>query len=189
MKEVKKTDINEKALNELLGIGSSKLGYYTEVKQAINDLEAVNEGLRRKQRELEVVFNAIGDSVVIYDHFGAVQYRNHVCRKVFPRETIIGKSFHELCKLNQEEQSPIEKALHHGESTLFSFSIANPDTGTLKHFDATVTTIPEQLDSPTHGQRALVLIRGHHGKTITRSATAPIGKNVQHRAARRRRCP
>lgn len=159
MKDVKASDINKRDLNNLLGIKSSKLGYYNEVKQKIQELEAANLGLNIKKRELEAVFEAIADAVVIYDYFGAVQYRNHVSRRLFPRETIIGKNYRELCKHDENCDCPVEKAIHHGESSHFAFTATHADSGMKQYYDATITPIPEQPDAPIRGTRALVLIR------------------------------
>ncbi len=92
MKEIIPTRVDEPFLDTLLGIESSKIGFYGEVKQKIQELEAANLGLRIKKTELQAVFDAISDGVVIYDRKGLVQHRNHVCPRFFPKETLIGMS-------------------------------------------------------------------------------------------------
>src|SRR6185369_12746535 len=84
MAEVKRTLIDESNLERLLGLENSKIGFYSEVKQKIQELEAANLGLRIKTGELQAVFNAISDGLVIYDHHGFVQHRNHVSPAFFP---------------------------------------------------------------------------------------------------------
>src|SRR5512141_297525 len=114
MAEVKRTRVDEPSLERLLGLESSKIGFYSEVKQKIQELEAANLGLRTKSSELQAVFDSIVDGVVIFDNNGRVQHRNHVCPRLFPRETIVGTScaslFHpEL--LHSPANCPVERAL------------------------------------------------------------------------------
>ena len=90
MSGIKRSHIDEASLDRLLGLESSKIGFYSEVKQKIQELEAANLGLRAKSSELQAVFDSIGDGVAIYDSTGHVQHRNHICPRLFPRETIVG---------------------------------------------------------------------------------------------------
>jgi PAS domain S-box-containing protein len=156
MGEVKRTQIDEHNLERLLGLESSKIGFYAEVKQKIQELEAANLGLRIKTNELQAVFDAISDSVVIYDHRGCVQHRNHVCPRLFPTETLIGRSckalFHpELDR--SPDQCPVERTLL-GESTQVSFSTTKGG-GETRYFDVIATP----LQDPSDHTRALVFIR------------------------------
>ena len=156
MKEVRATRVDEGFLDSLLGIESSKVGFYGEVKQKIQELEAANLGLRTKKTELQAVFDAISDAVVIYDNKGLVQHRNQVCPRFFPRETLIGNScrvlFHgDLPELT--ESCPVEKALA-GASSQFSFSRTR-HAGRIVFYDVIATPIRD----PSGGNRALVFIR------------------------------
>lgn len=152
----KRTLVDEPNLERLLGLESSKIGFYSEVKQKIQELEAANLGLRVKTGELQAVFDAISDSVVIYDYNGCVQHRNHVCPGVFPTETIVGRSCRLLFHPDKErspEQCPVEQALA-GESMQMSFSVNRGGEGT-RYFDVTATPI----EDPNESTRALIFIR------------------------------
>ena len=157
MKEIKPTRVDEHFLDSLLGIESSKIGYYGEVKQKIQELEAANLGLRIKKTELQAVFDAISDGVVIYDTKGLVQHRNHICPQQFPKETLIGMScralFHPEVRL-APTSCPVEKALR-GESAQLSFSTTSNHLGRHHFFDVIATPI----EDPVAGNRALVFIR------------------------------
>jgi two-component system, NtrC family, sensor kinase len=126
------------------------------VKQKIRELEAANLGLRSKTRELQAVFDSISDGVAIYDSNGLVQHRNHVCPSMFPLETMIGSSCHDLFHPEQDtsdEHCPVQRALQ-GESVEISFtsSVAGMET---RYFDVTVTPI-EDLNGK---HRALMFLR------------------------------
>ncbi len=157
MKEIKPAAVNENFLDSLLGIESSKIGFYGEVKQKIQELEAANLGLRIKKTELQAVFDAISDSVVIYDRKGLVQHRNHVCPRLVPRQTLIGKSCRALFHPDKNlapTSCPVEKALR-GESSQLSFSTSSNADGRNRFYDVIATPIEDLAG----GNRALVFVR------------------------------
>jgi signal transduction histidine kinase len=161
MKEIKPTHVDEHLLDRLLGIESSKIGFYGEVKHKIQELEAANLGLRIKKTELQAVFDAISDGVVIYDSTGLVQHRNHVCPMLFPRETLIGKGCRALFHPDQNRAAdacPVEKALR-GESSQLSFSTSHHSGGRNHFYDVIATPIATPNEDPADGNRALVFIR------------------------------
>ncbi len=156
MGDAKRTLIDKPNLERLLGLESSKIGFYSEVKQKIQELEAANLGLRIKTNELQAVFDAISDSVVIFDHNGCIQYRNHVCPRLFPTETLVGRSCRALFHPESDhspQQCPVEQALA-GKSMLASFTTTK-GIGESRYFDVTATPI----EDPNEQTRALVFIR------------------------------
>lgn len=161
MKEIKPSQVTSSVLDELLGIESSKIGYYGEVKQKIQELEAANLGLSIKKTELQAVFDSIADAVVIYDTKGTVQHRNHVCPRLFPAETQLGNSCRALFHGEQALSSdicPVEKAIE-GETSQLSFTVLRDDKGRKRYFDAIATPIPPQVEDVFGKNRALVFIR------------------------------
>ena len=69
---VKRTRVDEESLERLLGLESSKIGFYAEVKQKIHELEPANMGLRNKSYELQAVFEAIPDLFFRLDARGII---------------------------------------------------------------------------------------------------------------------
>ena len=156
MKKILRTAVDEASLDRLLGLDSSKIGFYSEVKQKIQELEAANLGLRAKSSELQAVFDSISDGVAIYDSNGYVQHRNHICPRLFPMETLVGRSCRKLFHPELEkspEECPVERALR-GESVQVSFtsSVSGMET---RYFDATVTPIEDHNGK----NRALMFLR------------------------------
>lgn len=159
-----RTRMDESSLERLLGLDSSKIGFYGEVKQKIQELEAANQGLRAKSNELQAVFDSISDGVVVYDHNGIAQHRNHVCPQLFPQETLPGSSCREL--FHPEHNSapgscPVERALA-GERVELSMT-SNSSKGKMRYIDVTATPIED-----VHGEmnRALVFLRDVTGKRL-----------------------
>jgi two-component system NtrC family sensor kinase len=152
-----RTKMDESSLERLLGLDSSKIGFYAEVKQKIHELEAANQGLRSKSSELQAMFDSISDGVIVYDNNGMVQHRNHVCPQYFPQETLPGSSCRELFHPEHEaapHDCPVERALA-GERV--EVSIASlPSEGKSRYFDVTATPIE---DSKGEQNRVLLFLR------------------------------
>ena len=157
MKEIRPTRVGTLFIDSLLGLESSKIGFYSEVKQKIQELEAVNLGLRFKQMELQAIFDAISDGVVIYDSRKLVQHRNHVCPQLFPRETLVGTGcralFHPESML-APDTCPVEKALA-GQNCQWSFTGPAERQDRKQFFEVTATPI----ENPGGGYRALIFLR------------------------------
>jgi len=152
-----RTIVDETSLERLLGLDSSKIGFYAEVKQKIHELETANQGLRSKSNELQAMFDSISDGVIVYDDSGMVQHRNHVCPRYFPQATLPGSSCREL--FHPELKSaphacPVERALT-GERV--QISLASPSAeGIDRYFDVTATPIE---DSKGEQNRVLIFMR------------------------------
>ncbi|MDD2850551.1 MAG: ATP-binding protein [Desulfuromonadaceae bacterium] len=149
--------IDELALERLLGLDNSKIGFYAEVKQKIHELEAANLGLRSKSSELQAMFDSISDGVIVYDNNGMVQHRNHVCPQYFPQKTLPGCSCRELFHPEYESaphDCPVERALA-GERVEISMTSQNSDMKD-SYFDVTATPIE---DNKSEQKRALVFLR------------------------------
>lgn len=156
-KAVVRTKIDESALERLLGLDNSKIGFYAEVKQKIYELEAANLGLRSKSSELQAMFDSIIDGVIVYDNNAMVQHRNHVCPQYFPQQTLPGCScselFHPECE-SAPDDCPVERALA-GERIETSI-VSQPSDGKVRYFDVTATPIEEIKDGQN---RALLFLR------------------------------
>ncbi len=152
-----RTKMDESSLERLLGLDSSKIGFYAEVKQKIHELEAANLGLRSKSNELQAMFDSISDGVIVYDNGGRVQHRNHVCPRYFPQETLPGSSCQELFHPGHETapiDCPVERALT-GERVEISIASLSA-SGKTRYFDVTATSIE---DSRGEQNRVLVFLR------------------------------
>jgi len=153
---VARTSIDETQIDRLLGLESSKIGFYAEVKQKIRELEATNLDLRTKKNELQAIFDSIHDGLAIFGDDRRVQSRNHVCPRLLAQETALGSRCSELFHTDREvnpESCPVERALR-GESREFSF--ATSQGGRTRYFEASATPIHDPYGRPS---RALVFLR------------------------------
>ncbi|HWI40946.1 MAG TPA: ATP-binding protein, partial [Verrucomicrobiae bacterium] len=109
-----------------------------------------------KSIELQAVFDSIADGLVIYDHRGTVQHRNHVCPRLFPVHTLPGRSCRELFHpevLISPKLCPVERALL-GERV--ETSLTSNDGGRTRYFDTTATPIE---DPQGETNRVLLFVR------------------------------
>jgi len=152
-----RTKLDEMSLERLLGLDSSKIGFYAEVKQKIHELETANLGLRSKSSELQALFDSISDGVIVYDSSGVVQHRNHVCPHYFPQDTLPGCSCSELFHPDQKSaplECPVERALA-GERVETSF-VSKFSDGKARYFEVTASPIE---DIKVEKNRALLFLR------------------------------
>lgn len=154
--DIRYTDVDEDSLDDLLGLHSSKIGFYSEVKQKIQELEAANLGLRTKKSELQAVFDAISDGLIVFDSRGVIQHRNHVCSRFFAAETMVGRSCRHLFHPDADQAPatcPVEKALA-GAHWQVSMIFPGEDSKS-RYFDLTATPIID----PFGANRALLFMR------------------------------
>ncbi len=148
--------IDENHLERLLGLESSKIGFYAEVKQKIRELEAINRDLRVRTNELQAVFGAIKDGLAVFDADGRLQYSNHVWAAIFPDSLLepatCRRFFHPAAE-GEPSDCPVSGALR-GEAREASLTIEGPD-GT-RYLETTATPI---ADADGRFARALVFLR------------------------------
>ncbi len=113
--------------------------------------------LRNKSNELQAIFDAVNDGVIVFDHSGAIQHLNHICPQFFPPEVLSGGScrevFHPEVAL-APLTCPVELALH-GERVESSMLSVREGHNT-RYIDVTANPIKDELGEKT---RALVFLR------------------------------
>jgi PAS domain S-box-containing protein len=125
--------------------------------QDITERKQTEVRLRNKSNELQAIFDAVNDGVIVFDHSGAIQHLNHICPQFFPQEVLSGGSCREvfhpdvpLSPLN----CPVELALH-GERVESSLVSVREGHNT-RYIDVTANPIKDALGEKT---RALVFLR------------------------------
>ncbi|MBI5014376.1 MAG: PAS domain-containing protein [Deltaproteobacteria bacterium] len=154
--EIEHTHIDEDHLEALLGLDTSKIGFYADVKQKIQELGAANLDLEAKTKELQAVFDSIGDGIAIFGPDRVVHYRNDMCPRVAPGEELIGATCADLFHPGSESSPntcPVEAALR-GERRSVSFTALEEES--TRYYDASATPID---GPPGRPRRVLVLLR------------------------------
>lgn len=113
--------------------------------------------LRNKKNELQAIFDAVNDGVIVFDHNGMVQHFNHICPQFFPAEVLAEGGcrdiFHSELAVSPHN-CPVERALH-GERVETSM-VSVLDGHDTRYIDITANPIKDELGEKT---RALVFLR------------------------------
>jgi PAS domain S-box-containing protein len=113
--------------------------------------------LRNKKNELQAIFDAVNDGVMVFDHNGSIQHFNHICPQFFPEEVLSGGGCRDIFHAEQASSPhdcPVELALH-GERVETSMVFVRKGHNT-RYIDITANPIKDELGEKT---RALVFLR------------------------------
>jgi len=113
--------------------------------------------LRNKKNELQAIFDAVNDGVMVFDHTGAIQHLNHICPQFFSDDVLSGGNCHDIFHPDtplSPQSCPVELALH-GERVETSM-VLERDGHNTRYVDVTVNPIKDELGEKT---RALVFLR------------------------------
>jgi len=124
--------------------------------QDISERKQDEVRLRNKKNELQAIFDAVNDGVIVFDHSGAIQHLNHICPQFFPAEVLAGSCrevFHPETAC-APDTCPVELALH-GERVETSMVSVREGHNT-RYIDITANPIKDELGEKT---RALVFLR------------------------------
>lgn len=100
-------------LEDLVGIEHCKLGFYQELQQKVEQLEASNLELEKRRREIQALLDGITDLMVVLSEDLTIKRVNHVFKSWFPGIDPIGQHCHEVfpCHQGRCEDCPARRAL------------------------------------------------------------------------------
>lgn len=113
--------------------------------------------LRNKTNELQAIFDAVNDGVIVFDHSGSIQHLNHICPQFFPPEVLSGGGCREVFHpelASSPDNCPVERALR-GERVETSMVSVREGHNT-RYVDISANPIKDELGEKT---RALVFMR------------------------------
>jgi len=125
--------------------------------QDITERKQVEVRLRNKKNELQAIFDAVNDGVIVFDHDGSIQHQNHICPQFFPAEILAHGGCRDLFHPEVDFSPlncPVELALH-GERVETSMVSVREGHST-RYIDITANPIHDELGEKT---RALVFMR------------------------------
>jgi two-component system, sporulation sensor kinase E len=147
--------------------------------QDITERKEAEVRLRNKKNELQAIFDAVNDGVIVFDHDGRIQHLNHICPAFFPETVLTGGSCREIFhpELPSSPQTcPVERALR-GERMETSLVFPR-DGGNTRYIDITANPIKDAFGEKT---RALIFLkdvtlkRFHEFKLIQAEKMSSIG--------------
>lgn len=100
-------------LEDLIGIGHTKLGFYQELQQKIKQLKESNRELDKKRKQVQAVLDGITDLMAVLSDDGKIQRVNHIFHKWFPRVDPLGKLCHQMLCGRETlcDNCPVERSL------------------------------------------------------------------------------
>jgi hypothetical protein len=106
---VKKTT----TLEDLIGIEHSKLGFYQELQQKVEQLKTSNLELEKKRKEIQAVLDGITDLMLVLSEDLIIQRVNHVFADWFPTIDPIGRHCYEIFRGRDSKcvDCPAERSL------------------------------------------------------------------------------
>jgi PAS domain S-box-containing protein len=113
--------------------------------------------LRNKKNELQAIFDAVNDGVIVFDNNGLIQHHNQICHQFFPEEVLPGsscKDFFHPDVSSSPNNCPVELALR-GERVETSLVFVREGLNT-RYVDITANPIKDEMGEKT---RALVFLR------------------------------
>jgi PAS domain S-box-containing protein len=113
--------------------------------------------LRNKTNELQAIFDAVNDGVIVFDHNGKIQHLNHICPQFFPAEVLAGGGCRDVFHPDKDfspHNCPVELALR-GERVETSM-VSEREGHNTRYIDITANPIQDALGEKT---RALVFLR------------------------------
>ncbi|MDA8430480.1 MAG: PAS domain S-box protein [Geobacteraceae bacterium] len=125
--------------------------------QDISERKKDEVRLRNKKNELQAIFDAVNDGVIVFDHNGSIQHLNHICPQFFPEEVLAGGGCRDVFHPDvafSPHNCPVELALH-GERVETSLVSVREGHNT-RYIDITANPIKDELGEKT---RALVFMR------------------------------
>jgi PAS domain S-box-containing protein len=113
--------------------------------------------LRNKKNELQAIFDAVNDGVIVFDHNGSIQHFNHICPQFFSPELLSGAGCRDIFHPEQilsPDNCPVEQALR-GKRVETSLVFVRDGHNT-RYIDITANPIKDEFGEKT---RALVFLR------------------------------
>jgi two-component system, NtrC family, sensor kinase len=90
-------------LEDLVGIEHSKLGFYQELQQKVEQLKTSNQELEKKRKEIQAVLDGITDLMLVLSEDLKIQRVNHVFSEWFPDIDPIGKYCYKIFRGNNSK--------------------------------------------------------------------------------------
>ncbi|MGW8193597.1 MAG: two-component system sensor histidine kinase NtrB [Desulforhopalus sp.] len=142
-------------LEDLIGIEHSKLGFYQELQQKVEQLKNSNQELEKKRKEIQALLDGITDLMLVLSEDLKIQRVNHVFHDWFPDVDPIGRSCYEIFqrKPSRCEQCPAMRALDLDEivKDLCIYKVGD----SYRHFDI----IASPLKIGATGERSVLLFK------------------------------
>lgn len=142
-------------LEDLIGIEHSKLGFYQELQQKVEQLKTSNQELEKKRKEIQAVLDGITDLMLILTEDLKILKVNHVFADWFPGVDPVGQYCYQIFRGQNGpcEDCPALRSLELNE--IVKDRIVYKINDKFRHFDV----IASSLKTAPTGERNVLLFK------------------------------
>lgn len=142
-------------LEDLVGIEHTKLGFYQELQQKVEQLKTSNQKLEKKRKEIQAVLDGITDLMLVLSEDLVIQRVNHVFSEWFPGVDPVGSYCYQVFRGQDSkcEDCPAQRSLDLDEivKDLCIYKVGED----FRHFDI----IASPLKTAATGERNVLLFK------------------------------
>lgn len=138
------------SVEDIIGIESTKLGFFRQLQDKIVELRSSNAELEMKQRHIQAILDGITNVMAVLDEDLRVISVNHVFYKLFEESDPLGQYFYKVFRWTSQPCSrcPVEIAR---ENNVVSRQLCIiPNNGSNRHFEVTASPLRDHEGKPRH---------------------------------------
>lgn len=166
-------------LADISGIDTVKLGFFKEVKRKISQLEASNQELEQKRRDIQAILDGIPDVMVVISLEKKVLSVNKSFTDAYPGLEPVGLACHKVFKGQDEPCAPCSLDLARESATRVSRSLQILNRcGGNRQIECTASVMPGGGDKPDRIlllQRDVTLEKEFQAKYFMAERMATVG--------------
>lgn len=166
------------SIEDLVGLGHTKLGFFKEVQVKMGELQKSNRELERERRHIQAILDGITDIVAVVSPGHRILSVNHSFFEVYPGAQPIGRLCHEVFRGLEApcERCAVREAIHTNRVVRQSAIISI--NGRNRHVDITASPLRSAAGLPTDilvVKRDVTLEKEYQAKYYHAEKMATIG--------------
>jgi len=138
------------SVEDLIGIESTKLGFFRELQDKIVELRSSNAELEMKQRHIQAILEGITDAMAVLDIDLRIISVNHVFYELFGASDPTGKYFYEVFHRTSQPSSPCPLEIARESNEVCRQLCIIPHNGSNRHFELTASPLRDSEGKPRH---------------------------------------
>lgn len=166
------------SIDDLVGLGHTKLGFFKEVQIKMGELQKSNRDLERERRHAQAILDSITDIVAVISPEHRILSVNHSFFDIYPKAEPIGRLCHEVFRGLEApcEQCAMREAVRTNRVVRHGAIISM--AGRNRHFEITASPLRSAAGLPTNilvAKRDVTLEKEYQAKYYHAEKMATIG--------------
>ncbi|WP_041277631.1 two-component system sensor histidine kinase NtrB [Desulfotalea psychrophila] len=142
-------------LDDLIGIGHCKIGFYKALQHKVEELEQANQELLINRKKMQLILDGITDLMLVLSEDYIIQQTNHVAAEWYPDTDVIGSPCYQILRKRTTPcpECPVQLAITEQRivKDLCSFTIDSH----LKYYEMIASPMPKD----SNGLRRVLLFK------------------------------